>query len=89
MPEVQEDDEPLVLRKLKPRIPDHNDDHPMAENMKLRKDHGLRLWRQTNPYATRRRTVVDYRFHTIEQQDFYETVLLDKKPITSDMKWVD
>ena len=41
MPEVQEDDEPLVLRKLKPKIPDHNDDHPLAENMKLRKDAGL------------------------------------------------
>nr|XP_020173600.1 nucleolin-like [Aegilops tauschii subsp. strangulata] len=43
VPEVQEDDEPLVLRKLKSKIPDHNDDHPVAENMKLRKDHGLRL----------------------------------------------
>jgi hypothetical protein len=32
---------------------------------------------------------VDYRFHTKEQQDFYETVLLDKKPIVSDMRWVD
>ena len=39
--------------------------------------------------ATKRRTVVDYRFHTKEQQDFYETVLLDKKPIVSDMRWVD
>ena len=33
--------------------------------------------------ATRRRTTVDYRFHTKEQQDFYETVLLDKKPIVA------
>lgn len=32
---------------------------------------------------------MDYRFHTKEQQDFYETVLLDKKPIVSDMRWVD
>ena len=30
-----------------------------------------------------------YRFHTREQQDFYETVLLDKKTIVSDMKWMD
>ena len=30
-----------------------------------------------------------YRFHTKERQDFYETVLLDKKPIVSDMRWVD
>nr|XP_020155493.1 titin-like [Aegilops tauschii subsp. strangulata] len=67
VPEVQEDDEPLVLRKLKPKIPDHNDDHPVVENMKLRKDHGLRPWRQNDPYATRRRTDVDYRFHTEEQ----------------------
>ena len=41
VPKVQEDEEPLVLRKLKPKIPDHNDDHPVAENMKLRKDAGL------------------------------------------------
>ena len=57
--------------------------------MKVRKDAGLRLWRQTDPYATRRRTAVDYRFHTKKQHDFYETVLLDKKPIVSDMRWVD
>ena len=42
-----------------------------------------------DPYATRRRTTVDYRFHTQEQQDFYETILLDKKPIVCDMRWVD
>ena len=32
---------------------------------------------------------MDYRFQTKEQQDFYETVLLDKKPIVCDMRWVD
>ena len=32
---------------------------------------------------------MDYRFHTKEQQDFYETILLDKKPIVCDMRWVD
>ena len=77
------------MRKLKPKIPDHNDAHPVAENMKIRKDSGLRLWRESDPYATRRRTAVDYRFHTKEQQDFYETILLDKKPIVCDMRWVD
>ena len=78
-----------MLRKLKPKIPDHNDTHLVAENMKLRKDAGLRCWRQTDPYATRRRTVVDYSFQTKEKQDFYQTVLLDKKPIVCDMKWVN
>ena len=34
----EEDDETHVLRKLKPEIPDHNDAHPVAENMKDRKD---------------------------------------------------
>jgi hypothetical protein len=34
-------------------------------------------------------TACDYCFQTREQQDFYETVLLDKKPIVSDMRWVD
>src|SRR4051812_28103559 len=35
-PEVvaDEDDEGQVLRKLKPKIPDHNDAHLVAENMK-------------------------------------------------------
>ena len=32
----EEDDEAQVLRKLK--IPDHNDAHPVAENMKIGKD---------------------------------------------------
>ena len=91
VPNVAEDsdEEGQVLRKLKPKIPDHNDAHPMAEDMNIRKDSGLRIWRMADPYATRRRTVVDYRFHTKEQQDFYETILLDKKPIVCDMRWVD
>ena len=38
----EEEDDTLVLRKLKPKIPDHNDAHLVAENMKLRKDAGLR-----------------------------------------------
>ena len=84
-----EDEEGQVLRKLKPKIQDHNDAHPMAEDMNIRRDSGLRLWRMEDPYASRRRTAVDYRFHTKEQQDFYETILLDKKPIVCDMRWVD
>ena len=85
VPNVAEDseEEGQVLRKLKPKIPDHNDAHPVAEDMRIRKDSGLRLWRMEDPYASRRRTAVDYRFHTKEQQDFYETVLLDKKPIVT------
>ena len=91
VPEVaeEEDEEGHVLRKLKPKIPDHNDAHPVAEDMNIRKDSGLRLWRMPDPYATRRRTDVDYKFHRKEQQDFYETILLDKKPIVCDMRWVD
>ena len=69
VPEVadEEDEEGQVLRKLKPKIPDHNDAHPVAEDMNIRRDSGLRLWRLTDPYATRRRAAVDYRFHTKEQ----------------------
>src|SRR3954469_15292696 len=89
VPEPAEEEEGQVLRILKPKIPDHNDAHPMAEDMKIRRDSGLRKCRAEDPYATRRRTAVDYRFHTKEQQDFYETILLDKKPIVYDMKWVD
>ena len=62
----EEEDDSLVLRKLKPKIPDHNDAHPVAEDMRIRKDDGLRLWRQSDPYAVRRRTTVDYMFHTKE-----------------------
>ena len=88
VPELEEE-EAQVLRKLKPKILDHDDNHPVAENMKERKDAGLRLWRQSDPYAVRRRTAVDYIFHTKEHRVFYETVLLDKKPIVCDMRWVD
>ena len=44
VPEVaeEEEDEGQVLRKLKPKIPYINDAHPVAENMKLRKDARLR-----------------------------------------------
>ena len=38
VPEAAEEDDSPVLRKLKPKIPDHNDAHPVAENMKIRKD---------------------------------------------------
>jgi hypothetical protein len=62
----EEQEEGPVLLKLRSRLPTHNDAHPTAENMKLRKDRGLRLWRQTDPYAIRRRTAVDNRFHTRE-----------------------
>ena len=84
MPEVadEEDDEGQVLRKLKPKIPDHNDAHPVAENMKIRKDAGLRLWRQSDPYAVRRRTAMHYRFHTKEQQDFYGTICLTRSQLS-------
>ena len=91
MPEIEEEeeeDDAHVLRKLQPKIPDRDDTHPVAENMNIRKDASLRLWRQYDPYVVSRRTVVDYRFHTKEQQDFYETILLDKKPIVCDMRWV-
>ena len=64
---AEEEDEEQVLRKLKPKIPDHNDAHPVAEDMKLRRDSGLRKWREADPYASRRRTAMDYRFHTKEQ----------------------
>ena len=47
------------------------------------------MWRANDPYASRRKTAVDDRFYTKEQQDFYETVLLDKSPAVSDMRYVD
>ena len=43
MPKAAEEEaEAQVLRKLKPKIPNHNDAHPIAEDMRIRKDAGLR-----------------------------------------------
>ena len=39
----EEDAEAQVLRKLKPKILDHNDSHPVAEDMSIRKDAGFRF----------------------------------------------
>ena len=52
--------DPLIQDSL------NDDNHPVAENMKIKKDVGLRLWRQSDPYDVRRRTALDYRFHTKE-----------------------
>jgi hypothetical protein len=65
-----EDDEAVVLKKLRSFLPSHDDTHPVAENMKERKDKGLKKWRANDPYAARRRTAMDYIFHTKEQRDF-------------------
>jgi hypothetical protein len=64
--EAEDDEEAQVLMKLRPRLPEHNDAHPIAENMKKRKDKGLRTWRESDPYSIKRTTAVDYRFHTRE-----------------------
>ena len=42
VPEADIDDEPLVLKKLRPKLPDHDDTHPIVEDMKARRDNGLR-----------------------------------------------
>ena len=60
--EEEDDEDATILRKLKPHIPIHNDAHPIAEDMKKRKDAGLRKWRADEPYAIRRRAAVDPRF---------------------------
>jgi len=84
-----EDDAMSALMKLRPHLPEHNASHLLAEDMKKRKDSGLRAWRAIDPYAQRRKTAMDNRSYTKEQQDFYETVLLDKSPAVSDMRYVD
>ncbi|KAI4972599.1 hypothetical protein ZWY2020_003524 [Hordeum vulgare] len=84
-----EDENAPVLRKLRPTLPIYNAAHLVAKDMEKRKDVKLRKWRAVDPYAVRRRIVVDLRFHTKEQQDFYETVLFDKSPAISDMRYVD
>ncbi|KAI5017495.1 hypothetical protein ZWY2020_042383 [Hordeum vulgare] len=83
--EEEEDENVPILRKLRPTLPIHNAAHPIVEDMKKRKDAGLRKWTANDPYVVRRRTVVYPRFHTKEQQDFSETVLFDKSPAVSDM----
>jgi hypothetical protein len=64
VPEADVDDEPVVLKKLRPKLPDHDDTHPIAEDMKARRDNGLRKWRENDPYSIRRKIACDYRFHT-------------------------
>ncbi|KAI4987162.1 hypothetical protein ZWY2020_019962 [Hordeum vulgare] len=68
--EEEEDENAPVLRKLRSYIPLHNDAHPVVEDMKKRKDAGLRKWRVVDPYVVKRIIVVDPRFHTKEQQVF-------------------
>lgn len=63
----QEEDAPTHLKRLRPFLPAHDDTHLEAEDMKKRKDKGLRKWRVVDPYVARsRKTAVDYKFHTIE-----------------------
>ena len=78
-----------MLRKLRAHLPLHNVAHPIAEDVKKRRDQGLILWRDACPYDVRRRRVVDDQFHTKEQQDFYATVLLAKSPVVSDIRYLD
>ncbi|KAI5021544.1 hypothetical protein ZWY2020_058274 [Hordeum vulgare] len=87
--EEEEDGNVPILMKLRPTLPIYNDAHTIAEDMKKRKDVELRKWRANNPYAVTRRTDANPRFHTKEQQDFYETVLFDMSPAVSDMRYVD
>ncbi|KAI4975410.1 hypothetical protein ZWY2020_049017 [Hordeum vulgare] len=83
--EVEDENAP-ILGKHRPTLRVHNAAHQVAEDVRKSKDACLMKWRVVDPYAVRRRTVVDPRFHTKEQQDFYETVLFDKSPAVSDMR---
>ncbi|KAI4993805.1 hypothetical protein ZWY2020_008118 [Hordeum vulgare] len=85
----EEDEDAPILTKLRPHLPLHNEALPIVEDMNKRRDAGLGKWRDIDPYAMRRRTVVDPRYHTREKQDFYETVLFDKSPAVNDMRYID
>ncbi|KAE8798051.1 L-ascorbate oxidase-like protein [Hordeum vulgare] len=86
--EVEEDDS-LVLMKLIPLVPLHNEDRPIVEYMKKTRHAGLRKWRSVDQYTFRRRNDVDPCFHTKEQQDFYKTDFLDNSLAVSDMRYLD
>ena len=82
MPEtVADDEEENVLRKLKPKILDHNDTHHVAENMKIRKDARLRLWRQSDPYAVRRRMLWTTGFTPRNNKIFMRQRCLTRSPL--------
>ncbi|KAI4973258.1 hypothetical protein ZWY2020_028966 [Hordeum vulgare] len=51
------------LMKPRAHLPLHNDAHTTAEDMKKRRDQGLRKWRSVDPYFVRRRIAIDPRFH--------------------------
>ena len=57
---VSKDVEISELMKLRPHLPKHDASHQVAEDMKKRKDSGLREWIAIDPYSQRRKTVVDY-----------------------------
>src|SRR4051812_38554478 len=46
VPEAVEEEEGQVLRKLKPKIPDHNDAHSVAEDMKIRRESAKKMERR-------------------------------------------
>ncbi|KAI4978294.1 hypothetical protein ZWY2020_014848 [Hordeum vulgare] len=61
---VDKEEDHAVWRKLRPHLPEHNNEHQVTENMKERRDQGLRTWIAADPYAVRRRTPIDARFQT-------------------------
>jgi hypothetical protein len=49
----------------------------------------VREKRKENPRLVEKETIIDYRFHTVFQQDFYESVIISKtKPMTIS-QWID
>ncbi|KAI4999691.1 hypothetical protein ZWY2020_004280 [Hordeum vulgare] len=86
---AEEDEDAPVLMKLRCHLPTHDASYLVVEDMKKRKDAWLREWRSIDSHDVRRRTHVDPRFHTREQQDFCEILLLGKNPAISDMRYVD
>ena len=48
----------------------------------------VKRWRKIDPYPLER-TSTDPRFHTKEQRDFYESVIIRDRKIAVDAQWVD
>ena len=48
----------------------------------------VKRWRKIDPYSLER-TSTDPRFHTKEQHDFYESVIIRDRKIAVDAQWVD
>jgi hypothetical protein len=48
----------------------------------------VREKRKENPWLVEKEPVIDYRFHTVFQQDFYESIIITKNKPVAISQWI-